>query len=105
MQENYKYIENENYYLINNKIKIDPKYLPNLIKKRNLENLKKLKDNLYYYKSKSLIEILFDVNDYDKIKFKNNDFDDYSISQSNKNAVPDFPSIFSILDQTNGYDL
>lgn len=77
MQESIEYIENENYYLINNKIKIDPKYFININKKRNLNDLIKLEDNLWYYRNITLIEILFEINDYKKIKFINNDTDDY----------------------------
>jgi hypothetical protein len=77
MQRSIEYIEDENYFLINKKIKIDTKYINNLIGKRNLEDLIKLEDNLYYYKKKTLIEILFNIDNYKKVKFINNDTDDY----------------------------
>ena len=77
MEEKIKYIDNENCFLINQLIKIDNKYVGNLINKRSIEDIIKLEDNLYYYKGKSLIEILFDISDYKEIKFKNNDTNDY----------------------------
>jgi hypothetical protein len=77
--QNTEYNEIENYYLINNKIKVDPKYFLKIINKRNFDDFIKLQDNLWYYKHLSLIEILFDIKDYKKIKFINDDSDDYRI--------------------------
>lgn len=77
MQENLEYDENDNCYIINGKIKIDPKFLIKINKKRNFNNLIKLEDNMWYYKNQTLIEILFDISDYKKIKFINNNTDDY----------------------------
>jgi hypothetical protein len=56
---------------------IDNDKVERVCNKRNLENLIKLEDNLYYYKDKSLIEILFDISNFTKIQFINNDFNDY----------------------------
>jgi hypothetical protein len=83
MQESIEYNEIENYYIINNKIKVDPKYFIKISKKRNLNNLIKLEDNLWYYKHNTLIELLFDVKDYKQIKFINNDNDDYRLNNIN----------------------
>lgn len=77
MQKNIEYNKTENCFLLNKKIKLDSEYVENLVGKRNLEDLIKLEDNLYYYKNKSLIELLFDINNYKEIKFKNKDTDDY----------------------------
>ena len=77
MQKSIEYNKTDNCFLLNNKIKIDSEYVENLVGKRNLENLIKLEDNLYYYKNKSLIEILFNISDYKRVKFINNDTDDY----------------------------
>jgi hypothetical protein len=62
---------------VNKKIKIDTEYFNNLVGKRNLDNLIKHDDNLYYYKGKNLISLLFNILDYKEIKFKNNDSNDY----------------------------
>lgn len=80
MQKNIEYNKTEKCFLLNKKIKLDSEYVENLVGKRNLDDLIKLEDNLYYYKNKSLIEILFDLSDYKKIKFINNDTDDYRFS-------------------------
>ena len=77
MQENLEYDETNNCYVINGKIKIDPKYFIKINKKRNFNDLIKLEDNMWYYKNQTLIEILFDISDYKKIKFINNNTDDY----------------------------
>lgn len=77
MQENLEYDETDNCYVINGKIKIDPKYFIKINKKRNFNDLIKLEDNMWYYKNQTLIEILFDISDYKKIKFINNNTDDY----------------------------
>lgn len=77
MQKNIEYNKKEQCFFLNKNIKIDSEYVENLVGKRNLEDLIKLEDNLYYYKSKSLIEILFNISDYKEIKFKNNNTDDY----------------------------
>jgi hypothetical protein len=80
MQKNIEYNKTHKCFLLNKKIKVDSDYIENIVGKRNLEDLIKLEDNLYYYKNKSLIEILFDICDYKKIKFINNDTDDYRFS-------------------------
>ena len=77
MQKNIKYNKIEKCFLINDLIKIDSEYVDKIINKRNIENLIKQEDNLYYYKNKSLIELLFDINNYQEIIFKNNNTDDY----------------------------
>jgi hypothetical protein len=70
----------ENYFLINNIIKINNESIEKIFNKRNLEDLIKLDDNLYYYKGKPLIELLFEIEDYKQIKFKNNDYNDYRLN-------------------------
>jgi hypothetical protein len=77
MQKNIEYSKTENCFLLNQKIKVDSEYIENLVGKRNLEDIIKLEDNLYYYKNNSLIELLFNITNYKKIKFKNKDTDDY----------------------------
>ena len=80
MQKNIVYCNINNCFLVNNIIKIDIDKIENLIPKRNIEDIIKLEDNLYYYKNKSLIEILFGINNYKQIIFKNNDSNDYTIN-------------------------
>lgn len=82
MEETIEFIENENehYLLVINRIKIDSKNICKIYNKKNLLNLIKLEDNLWYYKNQSLIDILFDISKYKKIIFKNNDSDDYRIN-------------------------
>jgi hypothetical protein len=82
MQDCLEYIENENYYLINKIIKIDSKSVPQISCKRNLKNLVK-KNNLWYYKKEILFEILFNIEDYETINFKNNDDNDYRFDNLN----------------------
>jgi hypothetical protein len=77
MQESIKYNKIEKCFIVNKLIKVDSEYIDKIINKRNIDNLIKLEDNLYYYKSKSLIELLFGISDYKEIKFKNNNTDDY----------------------------
>lgn len=77
MQKNIEYCNKDNCFLVNKFIKIDIDKIENLIPKRNLEDLIKLEDNLYYYKNKSLIEILFGINNHKQVIFKNNDYNDY----------------------------
>jgi hypothetical protein len=77
MQKIIAYSQDNNCFLVNNIIKVDINKIENLIPKRNLEDLIKLEDNLYYYKNKSLIELLFNIDNYKKITFKNNDSNDY----------------------------
>ena len=67
-----QFSQKDNCFIINNIIKIDNNKVEKLLNKRNLENLIKLENNLYYYKDKSLIEILFDNSNFTKIEFKNN---------------------------------
>ena len=77
MQNNAIFDKDVNCFIVNNKIKIDAEYFSNLAGLRNIKNLIKLEDNLYYYKGKTLFELLFNIIDYKEIKFKNNDSDDY----------------------------
>jgi len=77
MQKSIEYNKTEQCFLLNKKIKIDSECVENVVGKRNLEDLIKLEDNLYYYKNKSLIEILYNISNYKEIKFKNKDTDDY----------------------------
>ena len=77
MQNNAIFDKDINCFIVNNKIKIDAEYFSNLAGIRNIKKIIKLEDNLYYYKSKTLIELLFNIIDYKKIIFKNNDNDDY----------------------------
>ena len=80
MQQNINYSENGKYFLINDVIKIEPSQIPYIKGIRNLSNLIKLEDNLWYYKDKTLIEILFNISNYNKIKFINNDSNDYRVN-------------------------
>jgi hypothetical protein len=66
--------EIKNFFYVNNIIKIDL----NLIKQVNstLSNLVKV-NNLWYYKRVLLLEILFNIKDYETIKFKNKNDNDY----------------------------
>jgi hypothetical protein len=80
MQSNIHFNKEENYFLINGIIKVANEHIEKLFNKRNLEDLIKLDDNLYYYKSKPLIEILFETDNYKQIKFKNNDYNDYRLN-------------------------
>lgn len=89
-----RFDENENCFIINNIIKIDNNKIEKIFNKRNLEDLIKLDDNLYYYKEKSLIEILYDITNYTKIEFKNNNSNDYRsnnliITQKEKKQIDD----------------
>jgi hypothetical protein len=98
MQENLEYDETDNCYVINGKIKIDPKYFIKINKKRNFNDLIKLEDNMWYYKNQTLIEILFDISNYKKIKFINNNTDDYrfnniEITFNNKFNKPQYVKI------------
>jgi hypothetical protein len=77
MQKSIEYNKVEKCFFVNKVVKIDSEYIDKIINKRNIEDLIKLEDDLYYYKNKSLIELLFDINNYKKIKFKNNDTNDY----------------------------
>lgn len=83
MESNIHFNKEENCFLVNNKIKVDINKIEFLYGKRNLEDLIKLEDDLYYYKDKSLIEILFGIKDYDIITFKNNNIDDYRFENLN----------------------
>lgn len=69
--------EKENCFLVNKKIKVDNDKIEYLFGKRNLTDLIKLGDNMYYYKDKTLIELLFGIKNFKKINFKNNDTNDY----------------------------
>jgi hypothetical protein len=82
MQDCLEYMENENYYLVNKIIKIDSKSVPQISCKRNLKNLIK-KNNLWYYKKEILLEILFNIENYEAINFKNNDDNDYRFDNLN----------------------
>ena len=89
-----QFSQNDNCFIINNIIKIDNNKVEKLLNKRNLENLIKLENNLYYYKDKSLIEILFLNSNFTKIEFKNNNSDDYRseniiITQKEKKQIND----------------
>ncbi len=77
MQSNAIFDKDVKCFIVNNKIKIDAEYFSNLAGIRNIKKIIKSEDNLYYYKNKSLIELLFNIVDYKEIKFKNNDTDDY----------------------------
>ncbi len=77
MQNCIRFNSNENCFIVNNVIKIDNDKIEKIVNKRNLEDLVKLDDNLYYYKGKTLIELLYDIYDFKKIQFKNNNSDDY----------------------------
>jgi hypothetical protein len=92
MQKNIEYNKTEKCFLLNKKIKLDSEYIENLVGKRNLEDLIKLEDNLYYYKNKSLIEILYNISNYKEINFKNNDTDDYRFNnlEIKLNEPPNF---------------
>ncbi len=83
MQKNIKYCSENNCFLLNNLIKVDINTVENLINKRNIEDIIKLEDNLYYYKNKSLIEILFETSNYKEVKFINNDSNDYRVNNLN----------------------
>lgn len=61
MQSCIHFNSQDNYFIINDKIKVDPNKIEFLFGKRSLENLIQLEDNLYYYKEKSLIELLFNI--------------------------------------------
>jgi hypothetical protein len=94
MQSCVRFDESENCFIINNIIKIDNNKIEKIFNKRNLEDLLKLDDNLYYYKEKSLVEILFDISNYTKIEFKNNNSNDYRsdnilISKKEKKQIND----------------
>ena len=91
MESNIHFNKEENCFLVNNIIKIDNDRIEFLYGKRNLQDLIKLEDDLYYYKDKSLIEILFDIKDYKSIKFKNNNTNDYRFTNlliKNKEVLP-----------------
>jgi hypothetical protein len=77
MQEAIIYNEVDNYYLINNLIKIDATSIPNIYKKRNLNNLHLKLDGLWYYKEELLVKVLFNIEQYRTITFKNDDSNDY----------------------------
>ena len=91
MENSIHFNEEENCFFVNNTIKVDINKIEFLHGKRNLENLIKLEDNLYYYKDKLLIEILFGIKDFEKITFKNNNTDDYRFENliiKNKEIAP-----------------
>jgi hypothetical protein len=92
MQKSIQFNKEEKCFLVNNKIKVDTEYVERLQGKKNLNNLIKLEDNLYYYKDKSLIELLFEIDEFDKIIFKNNDSDDYRLDNLiiTKKKKPEF---------------
>ena len=105
MQSSIHFNSQGNYFLINNIIKVNNESIEKLYNKRNLENLIKLDDKLYYYKEKSLIEILFEVNDYKQIKFKNDDDNDYRLDNieiiyNDKKIIKD-PENVKILERGN----
>ena len=78
-----KYIEDEDYFLINEIIKVDKNIINKLICKKNLNNLIKNNDDLWEYKKISLIKILFDIDTFETIIFKNNDDNDYRFNNLN----------------------
>lgn len=82
MNKNIKFDKNENCFIVNEIIKVDSEYVNNLSIKRNLDNLIK-KDELYYYKNKSLIDLLFNITNYKQIIFKNNNNNDYRFDNLN----------------------
>jgi hypothetical protein len=102
MESNIRFNKEENCFFVNNKIKIDIDKIEFLYSKRNLEDLIKLEDNLYYYKDRSLIEILFDIKFFETITFKNNNTDDYRFENLNiRNKEIEIPSNVQIIQNGN----
>lgn len=66
--------DNEEFFLINKIIKLDIIFFTQV--SITLSNLVKV-NNLWYYKRTLLLEILFDVKDYETINFKNKNDNDY----------------------------
>lgn len=66
--------DNDEFFLINKMIKLDIIFLTQV--SCTLSNLVKV-NNLWYYKRTLLLEILFDVKDYETINFKNKNDNDY----------------------------
>ena len=83
MENSIHFSEDDNCFLVNNKVKVDNNKIEFLFLKRNLEDLIKLEDNLYYYKDKTLLEILFGIKYYESITFNNNNNDDYRFKNLN----------------------
>ena len=66
--------DNEEFFLINKMIKLDLIFFTQV--SITLSNLVKV-NNLWYYKRILLLEILFDIKDYETINFKNKNDNDY----------------------------